>query len=155
MNVKETSMDTGPGAVVDTRPVIILGVLKDIHNLGVLILKHALDRGGFRVVNAGAMLSQEELVDAAVETNAKAVLISSSYGMAALDAQGLRGKCEEAGLDGLRLYIGGNLSVSRQNRQWEDIEAEFKALGFDRVYRQDVMPVQVMTDLKQDLGIAN
>lgn len=148
-------MNTQTETLVDTRPVIILGVLKDIHNLGVLILKHALDRGGFHVVNAGAMVSQEELVGAAVETGARAILVSSSYGMAALDAEGLRGKCEEAGLAGIKLYIGGNLSVSRQNRKWEDIEAEFKALGFDRVYRQDVMPVQVMADLKHDLGIAD
>lgn len=146
-------MNTGTETPVDTRPVIVLGVLKDIHNLGVLILKHALDRGGFRVVNAGAMLSQEELVGAAVETGAKAILVSSSYGMAALDAEGLRGRCQEAGLDDMRLYIGGNLSVSRQNRKWEDIEAEFRALGFDRVYPQDVMPTQVMADLRQDLGI--
>ena len=147
-------MNTSASTSVDTRPVIILGVLKDIHNLGVLILKHALDRGGFHVVNAGAMLSQEELVGAAVETGARAILVSSSYGMAALDAEGLRGKCQEAGLEDLRLYIGGNLSVSRQNRRWEDIEAEFKALGFDRVYQQDVMPVQVIGDLKHDLGLA-
>lgn len=146
-------MTTKTDTPVDTRPVIILGVLKDIHNLGVLILKHALDRGGFHVVNAGAMVSQEELVGAAVETGAKAILVSSSYGMAALDAEGLRGKCQEAGLDDLRLYIGGNLSVSRQNRKWEDIEAEFKALGFDRVYRQDVMPVQVIADLRCDLHL--
>ena len=136
------------------QPVILLGVLKDIHNLGILILKHALERAGFRVVNAGAMLSQEEIIGAAIETGAKAVLVSSSYGMAALDAEGLRGKCQEAGLADLLLYIGGNLSVTRQSRKWQDIEAEFKALGFDRVYQQDVMPAQVIADLKQDLGIA-
>ena len=60
----------------------------------------------------------------------------------------------EAGLDGILLYIGGNLSVSRQNRRWEDIEAEFKALGFDRVYPQDVKLAQVVADLRQDLGLA-
>lgn len=135
-------------------PVVLLGVLKDIHNLGVLVLKHALERGGFRVVNAGAMLSQEELIGAAIETGARAVLVSSSYGMAVLDAEGFRGKCEEAGLAGLLLYIGGNLSVTRQARRWEDIEAEFKALGFDRVYPQDVRPTQVIADLRHDLGIA-
>ena len=135
-------------------PVILLGVLRDIHNLGILILKHALERGGFRVVNAGAMLSQAELIGAAIETGARAILVSSSYGMAALDAEGFRGKCEEAGLTGLLLYIGGNLSVSRQNRRWEDIEGEFKALGFDRVYQQDVMPARIIADLKCDLGIA-
>lgn len=134
-----------------TQPVILLGVLKDIHNLGVLVLKHALERAGLRVVNAGAMLTQEELIGAAVETGAKAILVSSSYGMAALDAEGFRGKCDEAGLDGILLYIGGNLSVTRQARRWEDIEAEFLALGFDRVYPQDVKPAQVIADLEHDL----
>ncbi|MFH1605429.1 MAG: methylaspartate mutase subunit S [Pseudomonadota bacterium] len=128
-------------------------MLKDIHNLGVLILKHALDRGGFHVVNAGAMLSQAELIGAAIETGARAILVSSSYGMAALDVEGFRGKCEEAGLKNILLYIGGNLSVTRQSRKWEDIEAEFKALGFDRVYQQDVMPAQVIADLRRDLAL--
>ena len=135
-------------------PAILLGVLKDIHNLGILILKHALERAGFRVVNAGAMLSQAELIGAAIETGARAILISSSYGMAALDAEGFRGKCEEAGLKDVLLYIGGNLSVSRQSRKWEDIETEFKVLGFDRVYQQNVMPAQFIADLKHDLGVA-
>lgn len=148
-------MNANAEPAVDTRPVVLLGVLKDIHNLGVLILKHALDRGGFHVVNAGAMLSQAELVNAAVETHARAILVSSSYGMAALDAEGLRGRCQEAGLTDVLLYIGGNLSVSRQNRQWEDIEAEFKALGFDRVFPQNVMPVQVAAMLRQDLGLGD
>lgn len=134
-------------------PVVLLGVLKDIHNLGVLVLKHALDRAGFRVINAGAMLTQEELINAAIETNAKAILVSSSYGMAAIDAEGLRGRCEEAGLSGMLLYIGGNLSVTRQAREWEDIEAEFKALGFDRVYQQSVRPAQVVADLRHDFGL--
>ena len=133
--------------------MILLGVLKDIHNLGILIVKHALERGGFHVVNAGAMLTPEELISAAIETDARAILVSSSYGMAALDAEGFRGKCEEAGLKDVLLYIGGNLSVSRQNRKWEEIESEFKALGFDRIYRQDVLPAQIVADLKQDLGI--
>lgn len=135
-------------------PVVLLGVLKDIHNLGILVLKHALEGAGFRVVNAGAMLSQDEIVAGAIETSAKAVLVSSSYGMAALDADGLRGKCEEAGLRGILLYIGGNLSVTRQNRNWSDIEAEFRTLGFDRAYPQDVLPDQVVNDLRHDLELA-
>lgn len=144
---------TKPSLADADAPVVLLGVLKDIHNLGVLVLKHALDRSGFRVINAGAMLSQEELINAAIETNARAILVSSSYGMAAIDAEGMRGRCEEAGLSGMLLYIGGNLSVTRQARRWDDIEAEFKALGFDRVYAQDVRPAQVIADLKHDLGL--
>ena len=138
-------------AELSNGPVILLGVLKDIHNLGILVLKHALERAGLRVVNAGAMLTQEELIGAAIETGSRAILVSSSYGMAALDAEGFRGKCEEAGLEGILLYIGGNLSVTRQSREWVDIEAEFRQLGFDRIYPQDVKPAQVIADLEQDL----
>jgi hypothetical protein len=78
--------------------------------------------------DAGLLDDQEPRAAAgvAVETGARVILVSSSYGMAALDADGFRGQCDEAGLDGILLYIGGNLSVSRQNRRWEDIEAEFK-----------------------------
>jgi len=140
-------------AHVDDRPVVLLAVLKDIHNLGVLVLKHALERAGLRVVNAGAMLEQEEIVAAAIETGARAILVSSSYGMAALDAEGFRGRCEEAGLGKVLLYIGGNLSVTRQRRRWEEIEAEFIRLGFDRAYPQDVVPDAVAADLKRDLRL--
>ena len=135
-------------------PVILLAVLKDIHNLGIVVLKHAISGAGFRVVNAGAMLSQEEIVAGAIETGARAILVSSSYGMAALDADGLRGRCDEAGLKGILLYIGGNLSVTQQSRKWEEIEAEFKALGFDRAYPQNVRPDEVVADLRHDLAFA-
>ena len=143
-----------PEPVPNDAPVILLAVLKDIHNLGVIVLRHAIASAGFRVVNAGAMLSQEEIVAGAIETGAKAILVSSSYGMAALDADGLRGKCDEAGLRGIVLYIGGNLSVTQQSRIWEEIEAEFSALGFDRAYPQNVRPDQVVSDLRRDLAVA-
>ena len=60
----------------------------DIHNLGVMVLRHALDRAGFKVVNAGALLAQDEFINAAIETDARAILVSSSYGHAAIDAEG-------------------------------------------------------------------
>lgn len=135
------------------KKTVVIGVLKDIHNLGVLVLKHALERAGFKVVNAGALLSQEDFIGAAIETNASAILVSSSYGHASIDCEGFREKCEEAGLKDILLYIGGNLTVTRQKQRWEDVEAVFRRLGFNRVYNQSVLPSQVIADLKQDLGI--
>jgi len=137
-----------------TRPVVVLAVLRDIHNLGILVLRHALEGAGFRVINAGAMLSPEEIIAATIEAAGDAILISSSYGMAALDAAGFRGKCEEAGLKDILLYIGGNLSVTQQSRPWPEVEAEFKELGFDGVYGPGTAPAGVIADLKRDLGIA-
>jgi methylaspartate mutase sigma subunit len=138
---------------VREKKTVVIGVLKDIHNLGVLVLKHALERAGFKVVNAGALLSQEDFIGAAIETNASAILVSSSYGHASIDCEGFREKCEEAGLKDILLYVGGNLTVTRQKQRWEDVEAVFRRLGFNRVYNQSVLPSQVIADLKQDLGI--
>jgi len=135
-------------------PAIVIGVLNDIHNLGVMVLRHALDRAGFKVVNAGALLAQDEFINAAIETDARAILVSSSYGHAAIDAEGFREKCVEAGLKDILLYIGGNLAVTRQQQRWEDIEATFARMGFDRVYSQETRPAQVAEDLMRDLGLA-
>lgn len=134
-------------------PAIVIGVLRDIHNLGVMVLRHALEKAGFKVVNAGALLTPEEFINAAIETDAKAILVSSSYGHAAIDAEGFGDKCLEAGLKDVLLYIGGNLAVSRQKQRWEDIEAAFKKMGFHRVYNQETHPPQVAEDLKRDLGL--
>jgi methylaspartate mutase sigma subunit len=135
------------------RPAIVIGTLRDIHNLGVMVLRHALEKAGFKVVNAGSALSQEEFINAALETDAKAILVSSSYGHAAMDAEGFRDKCIEAGLDDVLLYIGGNLTVTRQSQAWEDIEAAFTAMGFDGIYNQETLPAEVVRDLERDLKI--
>lgn len=131
---------------------ILLGALKDIHNLGLMILSHALGKAGFNVVNAGAALEQEDFVDAAIETGASAILVSSTYGHAAIDVQGFRDRCVEAGIGDVLLYIGGNLAVTRQAQRWEDIEATFKAAGFDRAYPQEVAITSVIDDLRADLA---
>jgi methylaspartate mutase sigma subunit len=146
--------ERNPAGASPSGPPIVVGVLKDIHNLGIVVMKHALDRAGFRVVNAGAALAVEDFIAAAIETDARAILVSSSYGMAGIDAEGFRNKCIEAGLEHIVLYVGGNLTVAGQTRVWADIEAEFKALGFDRVYDQKVLPRQVVEDLRRDLGLA-
>jgi len=136
----------------DAPPTVLLGALKDIHNLGLMILSHALGKAGFHVVNAGAALEQEDFVNAAIETGASAILVSSTYGHAQIDAQGFRDRCVEAGIGDVLLYIGGNLAVTRQSQRWEDIEAVFKAAGFDRAYPQEAVISSVIDDLRADLA---
>ena len=46
-------------------------------------------------------------MEAAIETNSDAILVSSLYGMGILDYQGLRDKCIEAGIPDILLYAGG------------------------------------------------
>lgn len=47
--------------------------------------------------------AKEAFVKAAIETTADAILVSSLYGHGEIDAKGLREKCVEAGLQGIKL----------------------------------------------------
>ena len=112
---------------------IILGVIgSDCHSVGNSILDAFLTNNGFHVVNLGVMVSQEEFINAAIEADAAAILVSSLYGHAELDCVGFRNRCIERGLEHILLYIGGNLVVGKLSR--EAIVQKFKALGFDRVF---------------------
>ena len=89
---------------------LVIGVIgADVHAVGISILQHAFEEAGFEVVNLGVMVSQEEYIAAAIETNADAILVSSLYGHGELDCRGLRDKCDESGLKGILLYVGGNI----------------------------------------------
>jgi methylaspartate mutase sigma subunit len=134
---------------------VVLGVLEDIHALGVIILRGAFEQAGFKVVYVGERATQEDFIHAAVETNAGAILISTSTGHAELDCQGMKEKCREAGLDHTLLYLGGNLIIDPQNEQkWEAVENRFKQMGFDRVYPPNVSIDPVLKDLKGDLALS-
>jgi methylaspartate mutase sigma subunit len=132
---------------------LVIGVLMDNHNLGVRVLKPFLERAGFEVIYIGARLNQEDFLRAALETDADAVLVSSSCGHAELDARGMRDKFREAGLEHVRLYIGGNLVVAQQNRTWNDVARMFQEMGFDRAYSSSVSLDQVIKDFSEDLRV--
>ena len=57
---------------------LVLGVIgADVHAVGNRILDFAFSQAGFEVDNLGVMVSQEEFIDAAIETNADAIIVSS------------------------------------------------------------------------------
>jgi methylaspartate mutase sigma subunit len=112
---------------------VVLGVIgADCHSVGIRILDGFFSEKGFRVVNLGVMVSQDEFIDAAIETGAAAILVSSLYGQGELDCAGFRERCVERGLEEVVVYVGGNLVIGRVPR--EEIVAKFKAMGFDRVF---------------------
>lgn len=134
-----------------TQKVIILGVIgADVHAVGNKILAYAFEQAGFKVVNLGVMTSQKEFIDAAVETNADVIAVSSLYGHGEIDCRGLREKCEEAGLSKIKLYAGGNLVVGKAD--FADVERTFKDMGFNRVYAPGTAPETTIADLKADLA---
>lgn len=116
---------------------VVTGVAgDDIHVMGIRLVEHALKAAGANVVSLGVMTPVEEFVEAAIETAADAVVLSSSNGHAAIACDGIREVFIEAGIGSMPLYIGGNLTVGRTVSH-EDVERQFKILGFDRVFGPD------------------
>src|SRR3569623_672199 len=92
------------------KPVIVLGTIgHDAHIVGSSVLRIALEEAGFDVVFLGAVVPPEEFIQAARESAADAILVSSLYGMARIDCQDFGAKCAEAGLGHVRLCLGGIL----------------------------------------------
>jgi methylaspartate mutase sigma subunit len=130
--------------------IVVLGVLGvDAHVVGNKLMEYALKKEGFKVVNLGIFVTQEDFIRAAIETNADAILVGSLCGHGELDCKGFREACIEAGKGDIQLVIGGNLVVGKQN--WEDVEQRFKDMGFNRVYPPGISPKVVIEDLKKDL----
>ena len=130
---------------------LVLGVIgSDCHAVGNKILDYALSQAGYNVVNIGVLSPQEDFINAAVETNADAIIVSSLYGHGEIDCRGMREKCDEAGLKGINLFVGGNIVVGKQN--WDDVYKRFKAMGFDRVYPPGTSVETTIKDLREDLG---
>jgi methylaspartate mutase sigma subunit len=128
-----------PGDLTEVRSLlagrtIVTGVAgDDIHVMGIRLVEHALKSAGANVVSLGVMTPISEFVEAAVETAADAVVLSSSNGHAAISCDGIREAFIESGLGEMLLYIGGNLNVGRVASH-EDVERQFQILGFDRVF---------------------
>jgi methylaspartate mutase sigma subunit len=130
---------------------VVTGVIgADVHVVGNRLLSLALERAGFKVVNLGIMVSQEEFINAAIEARADAILISSLYGHAELDCQGLRQKCIEAGLGEILIYVGGNVALGKQC--WEQVERRFLEKGIDRVFPPGTSAKEGIELLEKDLA---
>ncbi len=130
---------------------VVLGVIgSDCHAVGNKIIEHALSHDGIKVVNLGVMVSQDEFIDAAIETGAQAILVSSIYGHGEIDCDGLRGRCIERGLDPVLLYVGGNLVIGK--RDFAEVEVLFREMGYDRVFPPTIDLKAVSGFLRQDLA---
>ena len=134
-----------------TAKTLVTGVIgSDTHIVGNRILSMALEEAGFKVVTLGALTPAEEFVKAAIETAADAILVSSLYGQGEIDCRGFRALCDEAGLDGILLYVGGNLVVGKQ--PWPDVEKRFVDMGFDRAFPPGTRTDQVVEILNRDFA---
>ncbi len=132
---------------------VVIGVIgADVHAVGNKIIEHVLNEHGFNVVNVGVLSSQEDFINAAIETDAKAILVSSLYGHGEMDCKFMKENCVEAGLNHVKLYVGGNIVVGKQD--FTAVEERFKKMGFDRVYPPGVNIEDAIEDLKTDLNLS-
>ncbi len=132
--------------------VVVTGVIgEDVHNIGISILEHALTHAGFKIISLGIHTSQEDFINAAIETKADIIMVSTLSGHAAVTCSGLREKCIEAGIKDVLLYLGGKLVIGEP--PWEETEKVFLGMGFNRVYPPGVMPKPVIAAVEADLGV--
>ncbi len=130
---------------------VVIGVIgADVHAVGNKIMQFVLESNDFNVVNIGVLSSQEDFINAAIETSADAILVSSLYGHGEMDCRGLRQKCDEAGLNDIILYVGGNIVVGKQD--FTVTEKKFLDMGYNRVFAPGTNIDSVVPILKQDLG---
>jgi methylaspartate mutase sigma subunit len=115
---------------------VITGVVgNDIHVVANRLIDLSLQARGFEVFNLGVNTHLEEFFDAAVETGAEILLISSLNGEAEGWAREVKAlKSHYKGLDDLIMMIGGNLVVGTAKA--EDIIPKYKKYGFDLVCHQ-------------------
>ena len=134
------------------KTTIVIGVIgADVHAVGNIILKRAFTDAGFDVIYLGVTVSQEEFINAAIESNAKAILVSSLYGQGELDCRGMREKCKEAGIPDILLYVGGNIVIGKHD--FNEVEARYKEMGFDRAFPPGTDPEEDIRCLKEDLKL--
>lgn len=129
---------------------IVIGVIgDDIHVVGNRMMQLALEESGFRVFNLRTRNRPEHFCQAALETNAHAVFVSSLNGEGEHWCSDFRRRFVDAGLQDILLYVGGNIVVG--NRPQETIVHLFKAYGFDRVYHHQPDLGVAIADLREDL----
>ena len=115
---------------------VVTGVVgNDIHVVANRLIELSLNARGYEVFNLGVNTYLEEFFDAAVETGADVLMISSLNGEAegwSREVKLLKAKYKN--LDDIIMMIGGNLVVGTGSA--EDIVPRYKNYGFDIVCHQ-------------------
>jgi len=134
-----------------TKGTIVTGTIgDDVHVIGIRLMEYALRQNGFTVVSLGPLAQKKEFIDAAIESAADALFISSLNGHAELHIPGLRDACVESGIGDILIYAGGQLTIRRPD--WEQVRKRFvDELKLDRVYPPDVSPDTPIRDLETDI----
>ena len=126
----------------ERKKVLIIGVIgADVHAVGNKILYHAFTEAGFDVVNLGVMVSQEEYIEAAIEADADAIVVSSLYGQGELDCRGMRESATRPVLPEFRCSSAAiSSSASRISQTWKSASRPLALTGPSRPVRRRKRP---------------
>ena len=114
---------------------VVIGVVgNDVHVVANRLIDISLNQRGFEVFNLGVNTYLEEFIDAAIETRADVVLISSLNGEAEGWSRDLPLLKTKYKLHDMLFVIGGNLAVGEATS--EEIIPKYKSYGFDLVFHQ-------------------
>lgn len=129
---------------------VVFGVIgNDIHVVANRIIDLTLQNAGFLTCNLGTNNRVDDFIDAAIEVEPHAVLVSSINGEAETWCANFRPRFRAAGISDVLLYLGGTLVIGEAERQ--DVERKFLALGFDRVFYRNTDIDGVIETLKRDI----
>ena len=127
-----------------------MGVIgNDIHVVANRILEIALTQSGFRPFNLGTHNEPQDFVEACLESEAHAVLVSSINGEGEHWCVNFRRRFEDVGRGDVLLYTGGNLVVG--DRDESQVVSLFKSYGFDRVFYRSNSFGEMLSLLAMDL----
>lgn len=137
------------------KSVVVGTIGSDAHVIGGWVISEAFKAAGYKVSFLGAVVPQEEFINAAIESDADAILCSSMYGMGQIDCEGMREKCIEAGIGDIILYVGGNpVADVELMKDWTRVEKIFHDMGFNRVLPNTTSAEATVAFLNEDLGLA-
>jgi len=114
---------------------VVTGVVgNDVHVVANRLINISLNQRGFEVFNLGVNTYLEEFIDAAIETDADVVLISSLNGEAEGWSRDLPVLKSKYNLKEVVFVIAGNLAVGEVDSKV--LIPKYKAYGFDLVFHQ-------------------
>lgn len=117
----------------------------DVHEFAKFLLESALDNVGARLIDVGVNRDPEDIVQAAVESAAQAIVITTHNGVARSYAELLKRELHVAGLDDVPVFMGGVLNEDIEGSDIPvDVRDDLVALG--------VTPLAGIEELVAQLG---
>lgn len=122
-----SQIDGLKGSLAGTKIII---VSTDVHEFGKQIVKDILCQAGAMVFDLGCTVATAEILDAIIETESRAVVISTYNGIAYSYGKELLEGMEHRGIRDVSVLMGGLLNEDLDGDELaEDVSGELRALG--------------------------